>query len=152
MLLRLNDTELYNKHRQAFFAAGATVQEALQRTKYAMRDDGMDTGEIEQLVSEHQSLSSDYLFAKSVLNPKQIDSYLEADKLVIGVDRSLQHHISVVKNDIQHFSNQQLKTMPAQENRRLLALAGAMSLLIMSLAGFFFAGYFRGRENMNAGL
>lgn len=147
MLLRVNDTELYNKHRQAFTDSNVGVQEALMRTKMAMQDEGMDTGEIEQLLGEHQSLRSDYVFAKSVLNPQKIDSYHETDKLVIGIDRKLQHHIAVVKTEIQHFSNQQLKeSMPAQGNRYLLGLVGALSLLIMSLVGLVFASYFQSNK------
>jgi methyl-accepting chemotaxis protein len=148
MLLRVNDTELYNKHRKAFTEASVAVQEALMRTKMAMKNNGMDTGEIEQLLGEHQSLGSDYVFAKSVLNPGQIKSYLETDKLVIGADRKLQHHIAVVKTEIQHFSDQQLKkAMPVDENRYLLGLLGASSLLVMSLAGFIFASRFQGNKN-----
>ena len=148
MLLRVDDTELYSKHRKAFTVASAEVQEALMRTKIAMKNNGMDTGEIEQLLGEHQSLGSDYVFAKSVLNPGQIKSYLETDKLVIGVDRKLQHHIAVVKTEIQRFSDQQLKkTMPEDENRYLLGFIGALSLLVMSLAGFIFASRFQGNKN-----
>jgi hypothetical protein len=148
MLLRVNDTELYNKHRQAFTEASVGVQEALMRTKMAMKNDGMDTGEIEQLLGEHQSLGSDYVFAKSVLNPEQIKSYLETDKLVIGVDRKLQHHIAVVKAEIQRFSDQQLKrAMPVDENPYLLGFMGAAALLVMSLVGFIFAIRFQGNKN-----
>jgi hypothetical protein len=144
MLLRVNDSVLYNKHRQAFFDFGVSVKDALMRTKVAMQDGGMDTGEIEQLLGEHQSLLSDYLYAKSILNPKHGDSYLETDKQVIGVDRKLQNHIAVVKTEIQHFSNQQLKeTMLAQGNRYLLGLVGALSLLFMALVGFVFASRFQ---------
>lgn len=148
MLLRVNDTELYNRHRKAFTEAGVGVQEALMRTKMAMKNNGMDTGEIEQLLGEHQSLGSDYVFAKSVLDPRQIESYLETDKLVIGVDRKLQHHISVVKAEIQRFSDQQLKeTMPVDVNRYLLGLMGAASLLVMSLVGLIFASRFQGNKS-----
>jgi hypothetical protein len=144
MLLRVNDTEQYNKHRQAFFDFGAGVNVALIRTKVAMQDDGMDTGEIEQLLDEHESLISDYLYAKFKLDPLHVNSYLETDKQVIGVDRKLQNHIAVVKAEIQHFSNQQLnETIPAQGNRYLLGLVGVLSLLFMALAGIVFASRFQ---------
>lgn len=44
MLLRINDTELYNKHRKAFTDASAGVLEALMRTKTAMQNENMNTG------------------------------------------------------------------------------------------------------------
>lgn len=146
MLLRVNDTELYSKHRKAFTDASVAVQEALMRTKTAMQNEGMNTGEIEQLLGEHQALVSDYMFAKVILKPQRIDSYLETDKLVIGVDRKLQQHIAAVKSEIQNFSDQQLKeSMPAQ--RYLLGLLGASLLFIMSLAGCIFSMRFQGNEN-----
>lgn len=152
MLLRANDIELFSKHRKAFSDSGVRVQEALLRTKTAMQNDGMDTGEIEQLIYEHQSLLSDYLIAQTMLNPRQIDSFREVDKQVIGVDRNLQQHIAIVKTDIVHFSKQQLNgTMPAQGNRYLLGLLGGLSLLIMSLVGFFFASHFQGNRTRMAG-
>jgi hypothetical protein len=100
----------------------------------------MSTSDIEQLLMEHQALSSDYLFAKSVLNPKNNNSYLDADKLVIGMDRGLQQHIAKVKSDIERLTEQQLKQpIPIQGNRYLFGFVGALSLLAMSLVGFFFA-------------
>jgi hypothetical protein len=140
MLLRAGDTELYNKHKQAFFGSGSKVQEALMRTKNAMRDVGMDTSEIEQVLIEHQALSSDYLLANSVLNPREKNSYLEADKLIIGMDRSLQQHLATVKTEIEKFTELQLnETISSQENRYFFGLLGALSLLVMSLVGYFFA-------------
>jgi hypothetical protein len=147
MLLRASDTELYNKHKKAFFDAGSKVQEALMRTKNAMRDNGMDTSEIEQVLIEHQALSSDYLFANSVLNPREKNSYLEADKLIIGMDRSLQQHIAKVKTDIEKFTELQLKeTISTQKKRNLFGLAGALSLLVMSLLGYFFGNRSKGNQ------
>jgi hypothetical protein len=141
MLLRASDTELYNKHKKAFFDSGSKVQEALMSTKNAMRDNGMDTSEIEQVLIEHQALSSDYLLANSVLNPRENNSYLEADKLIIGMDRSLQQHIAKVKTDIEKFTELQLKeTLTMQKNRYFFGFIGALSLLVMSLFGYFF-GY-----------
>lgn len=147
MLLRVNDTELYNKHKQAFTDANIAVQNAFMRTKMAMQDEGMDTEEIEQLLGEHQSLRSDYMLAKSRLNSLDINSYLESDQLVIGVDRKIQRHIAVVKTEIQHFSNQQLnKLVPTQEDRYMLGLVGALSLLIMSLVGLLFGSNFQSNK------
>jgi len=143
MLLRSNDTEQYNKHKKAFFGYSGDVQQALMQTIAAMQNEHIDTIEIEQLLIDHQSLQSDYLIAKSMLNPQQIDSFRDVDKQVVGVDRNLQKHLAAVKAEIQLFSKQKLnETMPAQENRYLLGLLEACSLLIMALAGFAFARRF----------
>lgn len=143
MLLRNNDAELYKKHKLAFFESGRKVQEALMRTKSAMQDDGMNTAEVEQLLLEHQSLSSDYLFAKFALKSGNNNSYLETDKLVIGIDRSLQQHIANVRSHIERFTELQLKKpIPTQWNRYLIVLLGALSLLGMALIGFLFARRF----------
>jgi methyl-accepting chemotaxis protein len=148
MLLRVNDTQLFNKHKQAFFDSSSKVDNALMRTKNAMRDDGMDTGEIEEVLIEHQSLSSDYLMAKSTLNSHENNSYLEVDKLVIGIDRSLQQRIANVKSEIQKFNDLQLnEAILTQGNRNLLGILGALSLLAMSLAGYFTARRFQDYAN-----
>ncbi len=113
-----------------------------------MQNDGMDTGEIESLLTEHQLLLSDYLLARIMLNPGRVDSYHEVDTQIIGVDRNLQRHIAAVRADIEKFSRQQLNgTSRAQKDRFLLiGLLEALSLLIMSLAGIVFAGYFQGNK------
>jgi hypothetical protein len=152
MLLRANEKELYNKHRQAFLDYSYGVQEALLRTKMSMKDAGMDTVEIELLLSEHQLLLSDYLLAKLKLNPRRKDSFHEVDTQVVGLDRKLQHHIAVVRIDIANFSRQQLYgPLPKQVNSfLLLGLLGASSLLVMSLIGVFFASRFQNQNTMTA--
>jgi hypothetical protein len=144
MLLRADDTELYNKHRQAFFDASLTLQEAFQRTKSAIQDAGMDTSFIEHMVTDNEMLLSDYLTAKSRLNPRQIDSFRDVDKQVVGLDRHLQDDFAALETEIRDFSNQQLnEIMPAQRNRYLLGLLGAISLLVMAILGFVFASLFQ---------
>ncbi len=149
MLLRVNETDLYSKHRQAFLECSKGVQEALMRTKTAMQNNGMDTGEIESLLTEHQLLLSDYLLARIMLNPGRADSYHEVDAQIIGIDRNLQRHIASVRADIETFSREQLSgTSRAQRDHFLLiGLLGTLSLLIMSLAGVVFAGYFQGNKS-----
>jgi methyl-accepting chemotaxis protein len=144
MLLRANDTELYNKHRQAFFDASLTSQGAFQRAKSAIRDAGMDTTFIEHMIDDNEALLSDYLAAKSILKQQQIDSFREVDKQIIGADRHLQNDFAALETEIRDFSNQQLnEIMPAQRNRYLLGLLGAISLLVMALLGFVFASLFQ---------
>jgi len=144
MLLRANDTELYNKHRQAFFDASLTSQGAFQRAKSAIRDAGMDTTFIEHMIDDNEALLSDYLAAKSILKQQQIDSFREVDKQIIGADRHLQNDFAALETEIRDFSNQQLnEIMPAQRNRYLLGLLGAISLLVMAILGFVFASLFQ---------
>ena len=105
-----------------------------------MQNEHMNTVEIDQLLIDHQTLLSDYLIAKSMLNPRQMDSFREVDKQVVGVDRNLQKSLAAVKVEIQQFAKQRLnETMPEQGNRYLSGLLGACSLLIMGFAGFAFA-------------
>jgi len=144
MLLRADDTELYNKHRQAFFDASTTLQGAFQQTKLAMMDVGMDTSFIEHMVTDNEVLLSDYLIAISRLNPRQIDSFRDVDKQIFGVDRHLQDDFAALETEIRDFSNQQLnEIIPAQRNRYLLGLLGAISLLVMAILGFVFASLFQ---------
>ena len=148
MLLRANDTELYDKHKKAFFKYSSDVQLALLNTKSIMQSEHMDTTGIEQVLLEHQSLSSDYVMAKSMLNPREIDSFREVDKQVIGVDRSLQKQLTALRAEIRLFSKRQLDgTIFAQGNDYLAGLFEACSLMIMALAGFVIATRFAGHKS-----
>jgi hypothetical protein len=147
MLLRANDMELYSKHKKAFFEYGINVQQALLRTKTAMQSEQMETAMVEQLIIEHQTLSSDYLMAKSFLNPREIDSFREVDKKVNGIDRSLQKQLAATRDDIIHFSKQQLdEARSARGNGFLAGLFEACSLISMTLAGFVMANWFAGNN------
>jgi hypothetical protein len=109
-----------------------------------MRDEGMDTSFIEHMVTDNEVLLSDYLTAISRLNPRQIDSFRDVDKQIFGVDRHLQDDFAALETEIRDFSNQQLnEIMPAQRNRYLLGLLGAISLLVMAILGFVFASLFQ---------
>ncbi len=152
MLLRASDTELYNKHRQAFFIASTTLHVAFQHTKMAMQNDGMDTELIENMLHDNEMLLSDYLTAKSMLNPRQIDSFHEVDQQVIGVDRHLQDDLATLETEIRHYSDQQLsEIMPVHRRRYLIGLLGACSLLIMAIIGFAFASHIQSNRNKNTG-
>jgi len=140
MLLRADDKELYHKHLVAFLAAGERVQDAFRHTKTSMQNGGMDTSKIEHLINEYNALISDYSFAKTQLNPKKKDSFHDTDKLAIGVDRNLQQHLAEIKADVENYSMGQLSgAIPTLGYRIMLGLLGAMSLLIMSLAGVLYA-------------
>ena len=108
MLLRADDKELYHKHLVAFLAASERVQDALRHTQSSMQNGGMDTSKIEHLINEHNSLISDYSFAKTQLNSKKKDTFRDVDKLAIGVDRNLQQHIATIKADVENYSMAQL--------------------------------------------
>jgi len=152
MLLRANDPELYNKHRQAFFIASTTLHEAFQHTKVAMQNDGMEIKLIENMLHDNEMLLSDYLTAKSMLNPREIDSFHEVDQQVIGVDRHLQDDLATLETEIRQFSNQQLnEIMPAHRSRYLIGLLVACSLLIMAIIGFAFASYIQSNKNKKTG-
>jgi len=148
MLLRANDAELYGKHQKAFMNSSIGVQEALLRTKTAMQNIGLDTGEIDQLSLEHKSLVSNYLLAQAKLDPRKMEFSHEVDRQVIGVDRNLQQHLAAVKADMEHLAQQQLTGTMSTQNMHywLVGLLGAVGLLIMALIGFLFASRFYGHE------
>jgi hypothetical protein len=151
MLLRADDTELYNKHQQAFFHAALALQEAFRHTKSAMQENGMETSLIEHMMNDNEALLSDYVAAKSFLKPQQIDSFRDVDKLILGADRNLQTDSAALITEIREFSNQQLKQIiPIQWNRYLLGLLGAISLLVMAILGFAFARLFQDPDKKEA--
>lgn len=102
-----------------------------------MQSEHMETGMVEQMIIEHKTLSSDYFMAKSLLNPRGIDSFREVDKQVIGIDRSLQKQLDAVRADIIRFAKQQsYEAMPAKVIGYLAGFFEACSLMFMALAGF----------------
>jgi len=148
MLLRANDTDMYNRHRKAFMDSSVSVQDALINTKTAMQKFGMDTRIVDQLSDEHKSLVSSYMLAHARLDPRKIEFSHEVDKRVIGADRNLQQHLASVKSDIERLMQQQLSGAISEQAYRywILGLLGAVSLLVMALAGFIFASRYYGQE------
>lgn len=156
MLLRVDDVKLYSKHKKAFLDSSIGVQEALLRTKITMQKEGMDPGEIDLLRLEHKALVSNYLHAQENLSMHRIESPHEVDREVLGVDRSLQQHISTVKTNVENtVMMQQSKPIPSQSKRYVLvAVIGTCSLLVMAILGFacgtLLQGYSSGETLNNA--
>lgn len=143
MLLRANNKELYEKHQKAFKESSIGVQYALLNAKTSMRDIGMGTAEIDQLIIDHKSLLSEYLLAYSNLKPTVEQSSNMVDMRIIGVDRKLQHEIDLVKSDISVYAKLQLNRDPQTQGSRLImiGLLGALSLSCMALFGFVTANF-----------
>jgi len=141
MLLRFNDRDLFAKHQLAFITASVEVQRALLRTQTTMHGIGMDTGEVELLRVEHQSLLSYYQLAQTLLNPQQELSFREVDRQVFGVDRNLQHHIATVRTEIDRQSQQRLSAGLSlmQNNRKQLSVTLGALLMFMAMIGFVLA-------------
>jgi len=144
MLLRAQDAEMYDKHRQGFIDASVGVQEALLRTRTAMKIAGMDTRAIEQLATEHKTLLSNYVRAHTRLALQKKASPYDVDKEVMGVDRHLQQHLAAVRSEAELLARQQFSETKSQQRRRsmLVAVAGTASLLCMALLGFAVARRF----------
>ncbi|MBA4381061.1 MAG: hypothetical protein C0406_00710 [Sideroxydans sp.] len=141
LLLRANDKTLYDIHLKGFRESSIGVQYALLNAKTAMQDIGMDTAEIDHLISEHKSLLSEYLLAHSKLRPSVKDSSNKVDMQIVGVDRKLQQDIASVKAGISAFAKQQMYRTPETQGNRnfMIGLLGATSLFFMALFGFIFA-------------
>lgn len=149
MLLRANDKLRYDSHQKAFRESSIGVQYALLEAKAAMRDIGMDTADIDDLIVEHKSLLSEYLIAHSKLKPSMRESSSHVDMQIVGIDRKLQQDIASVKAGISAFAKQQMyRTPETQGNRHLMiGLLGATSLFFMAMFGFVFARLFTRPEN-----
>ena len=148
MLLRIDDKDLFDKHHKAFQASAVGVQTSLYKAKIKMQRIGLDTNAIDQLMNEHKILVTNYQSAFSKLKLGDIESANAVDKQIIGVDRELQQHIVLIKEDIAYQAKQQLNgDMPALGKRYMLVgLLGTISLLIMSLVGFIFVTGFENHE------
>lgn len=141
MLLRANDKARYDFHQNAFRESSIGVQYALLEAKTTMRDIGMDTADIDHLISEHKSLLSEYLIAHSKLKPSMKESSGQVDMQIVGIDRKLQRDIASVKAGISAFAKQQMYRTPETQGNRywMIGLLGATSLFFMAMFGFVFS-------------
>lgn len=141
MLLRANDSAQHSKHQQGFKEASIAVQYALMKSKSIMLDIGMETANIDELIAEHKSLLTGYLQAYAGLKPSGGDSRNSVDRQVLGVDRSLQTRIVLVKTGILDYAKQQLVRAPQTQGSRniMVGLLGAVSLFMMAVLGFVYA-------------
>lgn len=147
MLLRTNNSELFSKHQKAFIDASVDVQSELLQAKTTMQTANMDATEVDQLIVEYKALFSRYIHAKAMLKPKKITSSEEVDSQVIGMDRSLQQHLSRVKASVEFQTKNQVNSaLSVLGNRYLLAGFLGMSFWFMALVGFGFAYLFQIQE------
>jgi len=149
MLLRANDKLRYDSHQKAFRESSIGVQYALLQAKTAMQDIGMETADIDLLISEHKSLLSEYLIAHSKLKPTVKESFSQVDMQIVGIDRKLQQDIASVKAGISAFAKQQMYRTPETQGNRywMIGVLGATSLFFMAMFGFVFARLFTRPEN-----
>ncbi len=137
MLLRSDKKDLYARHLEAFKESSVGVQYALRNARRTMQEVGMDTAEVDYLISEHRSMLAKYVQAFSRLDPQSVDSINEVDRHIMGVDRDLQTQITTVKDAASKFAKQQLSGTSYAEQHRytMLGILGAVCLFLMSLLG-----------------
>ncbi len=145
MLLRVNSSTLHAKHQQGFKEASIAVQHALLKSRDQMIDIGMETTDIDWLISEHKSLLTEYLQAYAGLKPDDATSQSKVDRQILGVDRALQARIIQLKSSISEYAKQQLARAPQTQGDRsfMVGLLGAISLFMMAGLGFVFARHIR---------
>lgn len=141
MLLRAEDSSLYIKHQQGFKESSIAVQYALMKAKTLIVEIGMETADIDQLITEHKSLLNEYLQAYAGLKLDEAESRNKVDRKVLGVDRALQERIVLLKSAISEYAKQQLTRAPQTQGDRnlMVGLLGAVSLMLMAGLGFVFA-------------
>lgn len=151
MLMRINDMQIFSKHQKAFIDTSVAVQYALLRTKTATQRIGIDTKEIDQLSLEHKALLANYLRAETILKSQRVTSAHEADRQIIGADRSLQKHMASVRENLELQTRSQLNnSVPAYWAGYLLIFLLGASLWFMGLVGVNLAFFSHPHEARNA--
>jgi len=89
ILLRGQDEQNYAVYLAAFKDEQSAVQEALQKLKPLMAEFKLETTQVDEMLSEHESLYARYMEALKSFERGKADSYIVVDKLVRGMDRKL---------------------------------------------------------------
>ncbi len=110
-LLRGNDPELFNKHRDNFIKNEAAVQENLAKLASMMQELGIDPALANESIEKHAALGMKYREALKSYDSAKADSAHTVDTLVKGIDRPATDGIDETVNFIWDAGQKKLEKM-----------------------------------------
>lgn len=96
ILIRGNDSALFQKHHDAFTARAGDVQSELADTKSDVVAIGLDAALVDKLIDDHVQMLGTYETALKSFNPADAESGKKVDVLVRGVDRATSDQFDVL--------------------------------------------------------
>ena len=142
ILIRGGEPQALAKHRAGFDSEEKKVQVALERTRTAMLNLGLDPVRVATAVQTQADLGLKYRAALAQFNPARPDGGLLVDKLVRGIDRAPTQAINAIIAQIDEASIRLSETTNALTAAQLraalvlqagLALAGALLAVLIAL-------------------
>jgi methyl-accepting chemotaxis protein len=143
ILLRGGDPELYTKHMELFEQSYAVVRDSLEETKLAGDAVSFETGEIDKLQDEIESLHGKYLNSLKNYSTSNASSGFDVDRRVRALDKEAGEAFDKLGDEITQFAikvgkgaQQDIKVSASGSEIRTL-LAVAVSLPILLVLSFF---------------
>lgn len=143
ILIRGNDSELYEKHLKQFREKENTVNNRLNNLSKKLKDLNhvKEANEINDLMKQHLDLGERYNTALGQYNKEDLTSYLKIDVMVRGMDRVASKGMDEVSLNILKLTesefekiNQQVK-INYQEKLLSLLIISAIGMLLLLLVG-----------------
>ena len=140
ILMRGNDEEAFDKYLKGFTKEEKAVQDGLKTASGFMRQLGMDTSKVDDVMKAHADLGEKYRGALSSYDKSNPLSYKTVDKLVKGMDRPPTEAIDGI---VKHIGEYGEKTFSNLENesaaiyRRNLFITIGFLIAALLMAGCF---------------
>lgn len=109
ILLRGNDKNLFDQHWKAFNEEDRKVNEYLKSLSHIASRSRMSVPQIADAIKVHEELGRQYRKALKQYKPSDLESAVQVDKSIRGIDRELTNHIDAIVGIIKTLSEKRLK-------------------------------------------
>lgn len=150
VLLRGNNKAQYDKYLASFLRQSDLTQKRLTIAIDKYRAINLDTDKLEDVKQQHFELKNAYINALESFKHDDLNSYLEVDRLVKGIDRSttenmieLAENIEIDFNETIQYVRVEMEDIYNEDKFSLLFFTLAASILLFSIISYIFYDLFR---------
>ncbi len=141
VLIRGNDSELFDKHRKAFEDRAQKVQAGLAETEKDLAAIGMPGALVSQLRKDHEDMLAKYLAALKTFDAADPETGKKVDVLVRGVDRATSSNFDKLIEELVAYTSASLAASESHakkvaEDSLLGTLVGLLLALLLFAAAF----------------
>ena len=140
ILIRGNDAELYEKHKNAFAERAADVKRLLQQAREQVAALDQPLGEIDALLVAHSTMLAKYNEALTSFDAKDAETGKRVDTLVRGVDRETSTGLDRLNDGLVQYATKrlaELETNATQLSNRAqwASIAALLIALVVVVVG-----------------